>query len=205
MTITDRTGGLRHWTPRVAPAITTTTFLTAARVWHENGGHSIGTVWLMGAFATSCGMAGMSSAGGINGDPVITSVGFGGAAAFAMGGAAAYYDSLPLAVMLWLIATIAAYAVCAKYWRQDMRAELDHLRALERDREKYRHVERVELTRSRSARDVAELTSDAARAHQMLEEAKRHRQMLNDHPELAGFGIAAEILLGEKNKEQAER
>lgn len=204
MPITDRTGGLRHWTPRVAPAITTTTVLAAARAWNTAGAeHAISTVFLMGAFSAGSAWLGMSSASGVNGDPGITALGFGAAGTFAMAGVAAYTDGWELPVLLWLIATIAVYAFAVKYWREDMRAELGHLRALERDREKYRHVERVELTRARSARDVAELTHDATYAAQIVA-ARQHRQMLADHPELAGFGIAAEILLGDGAKEASE-
>lgn len=198
MTIHDRTGGLRHWTPRLAPAITTTTLLAAARVWNADGAeHSIADAFLMGAFAAGSAGLGISSAVGTNGHSGITGVAFGGAAVFSMVGVAAYADPLPLPILLWLIATIAVYAVCARYWREDMRAELGHLRALEQAREQHRHGERVEEIRAAAAKDVAETTRDAAQAAQLLA-AWQHRQALDIHPDLAGIDALSKLAFAEQ-------
>lgn len=202
--IHDRTGGLRHWVPRVAPAITTTTVLIAARVWGANGAeHAVGTAFLMGSFAAGAAGLGVSSALGMNGDRAITGLAFGGAVVFSMVGVAAYSDPLPLPILLWLISTVAVYAVCARYWREDMRAELGHLRALERDREQHRHGVQVEEIRAGSARAVAETTRDAVEAAQLLA-AWQHRQALDVHPDLAGIDAASKILLGEEEKDRSK-
>lgn len=200
--IHDRTGGIRYWTPRVAPAVTTTTVLIAARVWNADGAeHAVGAGLLMGAFAVGSGAAGLASACKQHGDPVITALGFAGAGTFAMAGVAAYTGPLPLPILLWLIATIAVYAVCARYWREDRREEFRHLRVLERERQRYGHEEKLAETQVRGARDIAEVALKAAQ----LREAYEHRRILDEHPELAAFGMAAEILLGGKEKEATER
>jgi hypothetical protein len=205
MAATDTAARLGRLTARAAPAICTTTILAAARAWNADGAeHSFGAAFLMGAFAAGAGAAGFVSACKPHGDPAITALGLGIAGTFAMAGVAAYSDPLPLPILLWLIATIAAYAMAARYWRDDRRAELQHLRAMERDRAKHRHGERVEEIRGRTAEKVAETTHDALQAAQMLA-AWQHRKALDVHPDLAGFGIAADILLGDKEKQPSEK
>jgi hypothetical protein len=200
MTTTDTAARLGRLTARAAPAIATTTILAAARAWNINGAeHSVGAAFLMGAFAAGSGFGGLVSACKPHGDPAITALGFAGAGTFALAGVAAYTDPLPLPILLWLIATIATYAMAARYWRDDRRAELQHLRALERARAEYQHKETLAETKVRGARDVAEAALHAAQ----LREAFEHRRILDEHPELAGFGIAAEILFGDKEKEEA--
>jgi hypothetical protein len=202
MTATSAAATLGRLTARAAPAICTTTILAAARAWNADGAeHAVGAAFLMGAFAAGSGGAGLASAAKQHGDPAITALGFAGAGTFAMAGVAAYTDPLPLPILLWLIATIAAYAMCAKYWREDRREEFRHLRALERERTQYAHKEKLAETQVRGARDIAE---SALRAAQ-LREAYEHRRILDEHPELTAFGIAAEILLGNKEKEATDR
>lgn len=195
--MTDRMSGVRHWTPRIAPAITTTTVLIAARAWNADGAeHSVSAAVLMGVFAAGSAGLGLASASGTNGHTAITSVAFAGAAAFATAGVAAYSDGLPLPILLWLLATVAVYAVCSRYWREDLRAELDHQRTMEKTREDHRHGIAVEAIRARAAKDVAETAKDAAQAASMLA-AWQHRQMLDVHPDLAGFDAASKLLLGD--------
>lgn len=199
-----RTSGIRHWTPRVAPAITTTTVLIAARAWNADGAeHSIGAAILMGSLAVGSAGFGIASAGGENSNPTITALSFAGAGAFATAGVAAYSDGLPLPILLWLLATIAVYAVCSRYWREDLRAELDHQRAMEKTREDHRHGLQVEALRGKTAERVAETTRDAAYAAQLLA-AHAHRQMLDVHPDLAGIDAAAKILF-DNDAEQVDR
>jgi hypothetical protein len=202
---TDYSSGLRHWAPRIAPAICTTTILAAARAWNLHGAeHSMGAAFLMGAFAAGSGAAGLASASGTNGDPAITALAFAGAGTFAMAGVAAYSGPLPLPILLWLIATIAAYAMAARYWRDDRRAETQHTRTRELQAADHDNAQRIEAIRARAAKDVAETTRDAAQAAQMLA-AWQHRQMLDVHPDLAGLDYASKLLLGDEEKQTAER
>lgn len=202
MTATSTASRLGRLTARTAPAICTTTILAAARAWNINGAeHSVGAAFLMGAFAAGSGFGGFVSACKPHGDPAITAIGLAGAGTFAMAGVAAYTDPLPLPILLWLIATIATYAMAARYWRDDRREELRHLRAMERERAQHRHAIEVEGIRGRTAEKVAETTKDAAYAVQLLA-AHQHRQMLNDHPEWAAYGIAADILLSDNDAKQ---
>lgn len=202
---TDTAARLGRFTSRAAPVIATTTILAAARAWNLNGAeHSVGAAFLMGAFAVGSGAAGLASASGTHGDPAITAIAFAGAGTFAMAGVAAYSGPLPLPILLWLIATIATYAMAARYWRDDRRAEIRHARVRELQAADHDNAQRIEAIRARAAKDVAETTKDAAQAAQMLA-AWQHRQMLDVHPDLAGLDIASKLLLGDGEKRTAER
>jgi hypothetical protein len=194
--------GLGHWTPRIAPAITTTTVLIAARAWNAEGAeHSIGAAVLMGAFALGSGGLGVVSAGALNSDPVITGMAFSGCGAFAVAGVAAYSDGLALPVLLWLLATAAVYGVCVRYWREDRRADAEHGRTVELRHMDHRHTETVEDIRRQAAVETAEASAYA----RQLEEAWRHKQAAaasTVHPDLAD--LAAKTMFPQPDEAREE-
>jgi hypothetical protein len=150
----------RHWladtAPKAAPALATSTVLILARLWNANGAqHSIGDASLMGALAIGAAFAGRSLAIGENGDATAASIGFTAAGTFALAGAAAYSDRLPLPLLLWAVATVLAYVLAARHWRTDHRERIVYERATEARRETQRHVETVEIIRARAAVETA--------------------------------------------------
>jgi hypothetical protein len=150
----------RHWltdaAPKAAPALATTTVLILARLWNAHGAqHSIGDASLMGTLAVGAAFAGRSLATGPNGDATAASIGFTAAGTFALAGAAAYSDGLPLPLLLWSVATVLSYVLAYRHNRADRREGIAHQRATEARRETHRHVETVEIIRARAQVETA--------------------------------------------------
>ncbi|MFJ2632721.1 hypothetical protein ACIO6U_12330 [Streptomyces sp. NPDC087422] len=159
----------RHWTaslaPKVVPALATSTVLILARIWNANGAqHSIGDASVMGVLAVGAAFAGNALARGENGEPVAAAVGFTAAGTFALAGVAAYTDALPLPLLLWSVATVLAYVLAYRHWRNDKRATTAYDRATTDRRETQHHVETVEVIRARAAVETARAGGDYATA-----------------------------------------
>ncbi|MGI5469635.1 hypothetical protein [Streptomyces sp. CA-132043] len=136
---------------KAAPVIATSTVLILARIWNANGAeHSTGSAILMGVLAAGCALAGATTTRGLHGDRTTSAIAFTGAGAFALAGVAGYADSLALPLLLWGVATVLAYVVAHRHWRQDRRAETLHRQRMEERQADYRHTETVEVIRARA-------------------------------------------------------
>ncbi|WP_053651983.1 hypothetical protein [Streptomyces sp. XY431] len=103
---------------RIVPALSTSTALILARIWHTQGAAgSYGDAALMIALAAGSTLHGIISASKQNGHEVITAVAFAASGAFALVGVAAYTASWALAAIVWLVATVLVYSVSARHWR----------------------------------------------------------------------------------------
>lgn len=120
---------IRHGA-RILPGVTTTTVLALARIWHEQGAaHNVGDAALMVALAVGAAAAGTVSATGQHGDAWVTATGYGAAASLTLTAVVAYTDQWPLAALMWLLATIATYALAAPHWRAAKARREDHAAA----------------------------------------------------------------------------
>ncbi|MET7663906.1 hypothetical protein ABZS99_34610 [Streptomyces sp. NPDC005463] len=143
----------RHWlaaaAPKAAPVLATSTVLILARIWNANGAeHSTGNAVLMTALSLAAGAAGVFASMGHGGDKVITGTAFAASGALAFTGVAGYSDGLSLPLLLWLLATVAAYGIAARYWRTERRDTIAHERHTVVRREEHAHVERVEALKA---------------------------------------------------------
>ncbi|WP_093801130.1 hypothetical protein [Streptomyces sp. Wb2n-11] len=170
----------RHWlalaAPKAAPAVATSTVLILGRVWNANGAeHSTGNAALMVVLAAGAATAGAFASAGRAGDPVIAGTAFASSGALALAGVAGYADGLPLPLLLWALATTAAYGIAARYWRTDRRDTLAHERHTTQRREEHGHIERVEALRAGAQIEVAR---EGAQYAQALAQALIHREAL---------------------------
>ncbi|MFI8787131.1 hypothetical protein [Streptomyces sp. NPDC055105] len=143
----------RHWlaaaAPKAAPALATSTVLILARIWNANGAeHSTGNAVLMTALSLAAGAAGAFAAMGPGGDRVITGTAFAASGALALTGVAGYSDGLSLPILLWVLATVAAYGLAARTWRTERRETTAHERHTTVRREEHAHIERVEALKA---------------------------------------------------------
>ena len=137
---------------KAAPMAATTTVLVLARLWNASGAeHDQGAAFLMGALAVGTAAAGVVFTNGHHGDATSSALAFTGAGTFALAGVAAYTDELPLPLLLWSVATILAYILAHRVWREDRRAGEAHARDMEKLREKHLHRERIADTQGRYA------------------------------------------------------
>ncbi|MEU8616960.1 hypothetical protein [Streptomyces sp. NPDC048623] len=143
-------------TPKVAPAIATSTVLILGRIWNANGAeHSVGNAALMVVLAAGAATAGAFASAGRNGDGVLAGTAFAASGGLALAGVAGYADGLSLPLLLWTIATAVAYGLAARYWRTDRRATVAHERHTTERREEHAHIERVEALRAGAQIEVA--------------------------------------------------
>ncbi|GAA2627987.1 hypothetical protein [Streptomyces vastus] len=162
----------RHWlalvAPKAAPALATSTVLILARIWNANGAeHSVGNAVLMAALSLAAAAAGACASVGRAGDPVIAGTAFATSGALAFGGVAGYADGLPLPLLLWVLATVVAYGLAARYWRTDRRERVAYERHTSARRDEHAHIERVEALRAGAQIEVAR--SGAAYAEQLAQ------------------------------------
>ncbi|MFG2500037.1 hypothetical protein ACGFSB_17725 [Streptomyces sp. NPDC048441] len=160
----------RHWlaiiAPKAAPALATSTVLILARIWNANGAeHSAGNAVLMAALSLAAGAAGAFASAGFAGDRVIAGTAFATSGALAFTGVAGYSDGLSLPLLLWVLATVVAYGLAARYWRTDHRERVAHERHTTERREEHAHIERVEALRAGAQIEVAR--TGAAYAEQL--------------------------------------
>ncbi|MGW3735058.1 hypothetical protein [Streptomyces sp. NPDC005148] len=159
-----------HWVAlaasKAAPAVATSTVLILGRIWNANGAeHSVGNAALMVVLAAGAATAGaFAAAGRGGGDGVLAGTAFATSGGLALAGVAGYADGLPLPLLLWVLATTAAYGIAARYWRTDRRDTVAFDRQTAVRREEHGHIERVELLRSRTQIEVARETGAYAEA-----------------------------------------
>ncbi|WP_405636587.1 hypothetical protein OHB53_35300 [Streptomyces sp. NBC_00056] len=143
----------RHWlaaaAPKAAPVLATSTVLILARIWNANGAeHSTGNAVLMTALSLAAGAAGVFASIGYAGDKVIAGTAFAASGALALTGVAGYSDGLSLPLLLWVLATVAAYGLAARHWRTDRLTTIAHERHTSGRREEHAHIERVEALKA---------------------------------------------------------
>ncbi|WP_329573848.1 hypothetical protein [Streptomyces sp. NBC_01361] len=160
----------RHWlaiiAPKAAPALATSAVLILARIWNANGAeHSTGNAVLMAALSLAAGAAGAFASMGPGGDRVITGTAFAASGALALTGVAGYSDGLSLPILLWVLATVAAYGLAARNWRTERRDTTAHERHTTVRREEHAHIERVEALKAGAQIEVAR--TGAAYAEQL--------------------------------------
>ncbi|MEV6109636.1 hypothetical protein AB0M28_33750 [Streptomyces sp. NPDC051940] len=165
-----------HWltaaVPKAVPAIATTTVLTLARIWNGQGAeHSVGSAALMTALSLGAGAAGVCATNGEHGDSAMAAVAFTASGSLALAGVAAYTDGLALPLLLWAIATVLAYVVAARHWRQVKREQLDFDRTTTVRREEHAHTERVEAIRAGTQIETTRLQLEAVHASAAYAEA----------------------------------
>ncbi|MFJ9167297.1 hypothetical protein ACIRPK_34110 [Kitasatospora sp. NPDC101801] len=116
-----------RYSGRILPGLTTTTVLILARLWNEQGAaQDVGNAMLMGALATATAAAGTVSALGQNGDSAVTATAYGASASLVLTAVAAYTTQWPLAILMWLLATGAVYALAAPHWRRAKERAAEH-------------------------------------------------------------------------------
>ncbi|MFD8706833.1 hypothetical protein ACFV1W_30235 [Kitasatospora sp. NPDC059648] len=116
-----------HHSARILPGLTTTTVLILARIWNAQGAaQNVGDAALMIVLAAASAAAGTVSALGQHGHSEITATGYGAAASFALVAVAAYTPDWPLALLMYLLATIGVYALAAPHWRRAKEARTAH-------------------------------------------------------------------------------
>ncbi|WP_151481447.1 hypothetical protein [Streptomyces albicerus] len=160
----------RHWlahlAPKAAPALATSTVLILARIWNANGAeHSVGNAVLMTALSLAAAAAGACASVGRAGDPVTAGTAFAVSGGLALAGVAGYADGWSLPLLLWVLATAAAYGLAARYWRDDRRTRVAYERHVSDRREERAHIERVETIRGTTQIEVAR--TGAAYAEQL--------------------------------------
>jgi hypothetical protein len=181
--LTDARHRLAAAAHKAAPAIATTTVLALARIWNANGAeHSVGNAVLMTALSLAASGAGVCASIGHAGDPVIVGTAFAASGGFALSGVAAYSDGISLPLLLWFISTVLAYALAARYWREDRRETAAFERQMTARREDHRHAETVEVIRARA---------QAEAAHEAGAYAAALAQAIATRQALPGFDAAA--------------
>ncbi|MGI5136951.1 MULTISPECIES: hypothetical protein [unclassified Streptomyces] len=162
----------RHWLaaalPKVAPAIATSTVLILARIWNANGAeHSVGNAVLMTALSLAAAAAGVCASIGRAGDSIIAGTAFAASGGLALAGVAGYADELSLPLLLWVLSTVIAYGLAARYWRTDRHERIAYERQTSARREEHAHIERVEALRAGAQIEVAR--TGAAYAEQLAQ------------------------------------
>ncbi|MFC5719883.1 hypothetical protein ACFP1Z_06780 [Streptomyces gamaensis] len=170
----------RHWlalaAPKAAPAVATSTMLILGRIWNANGAeHSFGDAALMTVLAAGAAAAGGFAAAGRASDSTIAGTAFAASGGLALAGVAGYADGLSLPLLLWALATVIAYALAARHWRNDRRDSIAYERHTTERREEHAHVERVEALRAGTQIQVAREGAAYATA---LAQALIHREAL---------------------------
>jgi hypothetical protein len=143
------------------PAISTTAVLALGRYWHAHGAaHSIGDAILAGGLTLGCTVAAAVVDGADSATTRAAALGLAGGCAAA--GIVAYSGEMALPLLVWALATTAAYALARRTWRTDRRSEIEHERRMEADRARYDHEIQVEAIRAHSAELAAQYSVTAA-------------------------------------------
>lgn len=117
---------------RIAPGLVSTSAWGLALAWHQQlpvGGTE--PLWLMGGFTALAALAGLVSAAKPHGSEGITGTAFAAAGVSAMVGVAAWTPNWPVSVLMWVLATAAAYGLCAPHWRNERQQTLSHTHAVQ--------------------------------------------------------------------------
>jgi len=132
---------------RALPAISTTGVLILGRYWHAHGAaHSIGDAILTGALAVGCTIAAAVVDGADSATTRATALGLAGGCAAA--GIIGYSGELALPLIIWALATTAAYALARRTWRTERHGQIEHDRRMEADRARYDNKLQVEAIRA---------------------------------------------------------
>ena len=146
---------------RAVPGIATTAVLGLGRYWHAHGAaHSIGDAILAGGLTLGCTIAAAAIDGAESATTRATALGLAGGCAAA--GIVGYSGEMALPLLVWALATTAAYALARRTWRTERHGEIDHARRMEADRARYDHELQVEAIRAHSAELAAQYSVTAA-------------------------------------------
>lgn len=143
---------------RALPALTTTATLALGRYWHAHGAaHSIGDAVLAGGLTVGCAIG-----AAVADDPTTTALALGLAGGCAAAGIVGYSGEMALPLLVWALATAAAYALARRTWRTERHGQIEHDRRMEADRARYDHELQVEAVRAHAAEAAAQYTVTAA-------------------------------------------
>lgn len=146
---------------RAVPAISTTAVLALGRYWHAHGAaHSIGDAALASLLTVGCTVAAASVDGAESVTTRATALGLAGGCAAA--GIVGYSGEMALPLLIWALATTAAYALARRTWRTERHSEIEHARRMEADHARYDHELQVEAIRAHSAELAAQYSVTAA-------------------------------------------
>ena len=146
---------------RAVPTISTTAVLALGRYWHAHGAaHSIGDAALATLLTVGCAIAAASVDGAESATTRATALGLAGGCAAA--GIVGYSGEMALPLLIWALATTAAYALARRTWRTERHSETEHNRRMETDRARYDHELQIEAIRAHSAELAAQYTVTAA-------------------------------------------
>jgi hypothetical protein len=146
---------------RALPAISTTGVLILGRYWHAHGAaHSIGDAILAGGLAAGCTIAAAAIDGADSATTRATALGLAGGCAAA--GIVGYSGEMALPLIIWALATTAAYALARRTWRTERHGEIEHARRMEADRARYDHELQVEAIRAHAIELQSQYTVTAA-------------------------------------------
>lgn len=145
---------------RALPAAATTGVLVLGRYWHLHGAaHSVGDAVLLGSLAVGSAVCSVMVGDG-RGRTSATALGVaGGLAAAAIAG---YAASVALPLVVWAVATTAAYSLARRHWRADDRAERAHRRQVEMQRSEHDHQLQIEALRTHAAEITGRYQVEAA-------------------------------------------
>jgi len=145
---------------RALPAAATTGVLVLGRYWHLHGAaHSVGDAVLLGSLAAGTAICGVMLGDGHGRTPATALGVAGGLAAAAIAG---YAASLALPLVVWAVATTAAYSLARRHWRQDDRAERAHRHQVELQRGEHDHQLQLEALRTHAAEITGRYQVEAA-------------------------------------------
>jgi membrane protein implicated in regulation of membrane protease activity len=146
---------------RALPGISTTAVLALGRYWHAHGAaHSIGDAILAGGLTFGCTIAAAVVDGAESATTRATALGLAGGCAAA--GIVGYSGEMALPLLVWALATTAAYALARRTWRTERHGQIEHERRMEVDRTRYGHELQVEAIRAHSAELAAQYSVTAA-------------------------------------------
>jgi hypothetical protein len=146
---------------RALPAISTTAVLALGRYWHAHGAaHSIGDAALASLLTVGCAVAAAAVDGAESATTRATALGLAGGCAAA--GIVGYSGEMALPLLIWALATTAAYALARRTWRTERHSETEHDRRMEADHARYDHELQVEAIRAHSVELAAQYSVTAA-------------------------------------------
>ena len=146
---------------RALPGIATTGVLALGRYWHAHGAaHSIGDAILAGGLAAGCTIAATVVDGADSATTRATALGLAGGCAAA--GIVGYSGEMALPLIIWALATTAAYALARRTWRTERNGQIEHDRRMDADRARYDHELQVEAIRAHALELQAQYSVTAA-------------------------------------------
>lgn len=178
---------------RALPAISTTSVLILGRYWHAHGAaHSIGDAILAGALTVGCAVG-----AAVSDDPTTTALALGLAGGCAAAGVMAYSGEMALPLLVWTLATTAAYALARRTWRAERHGEIEHDRRMEADRARYDHELQVEAVRAHALELQAQytVTAEAYRARALAAVIGARTAIPAADPEIFALSPAARAAL----------